>query len=229
MNTKKHKIPTRKSIRLKGYDYSNHGLYYITICTKNRKCIFGDIVGAGVIPPITGVIPPDIGSSNPQMKLNNFGIIVNQWWQKTPQRFQNTQLDKFQIMPNHMHGIIHIVQNGRENRIGRENRAPTSYGRGSSRPTLGQIIAYFKYQSTKYINDHCVRAGIIPSRHVRAGVIPPYRKIWQRNFYEHIIRTESDLEKIRAYINNNPKTWDRDRNNPKNIRIISLSNSRQFA
>lgn len=160
----------RQSIRLRNYDYSQSGLYYVTICTQNRECLFGDI---------------DDG----KMVLNNVGNMIEKWWNKIPERFNAVELDTFQIMPNHVHMIIHIVSNGRD------DRAPT---------TLGKIIAYFKYESTKQINQYDVRAGIIPPKIIR--------KIFQRNYYEHIIRNEIELNKIREYIKTNPQIWDRDRN-----------------
>jgi len=175
-------LPQRKSIRLKNYDYSSSGWYFVTICTQNRKCLFGNIVGVGL--------------SDPSMILNDVGKMVNQWWLKMQKRFKNVTLDEYKIMPNHVHGII--ITDGRENRA----------------PTLGQIVGFFKYQSTKQINNHSVGAGIIPPKTIR--------KIWQRNYYEHIIRTGNDLNKIRQYIQDNPRMWDRDRNNPRNYPTASV-------
>jgi len=176
-------LPKRKQIRLMGYDYSSSGWYFITICVQKHQCLFGEI--------IDGI-----------MKLNGAGKIINRFWLKIPKRFKNVELDKYIIMPNHLHGIIVI------NDIGRENRAPT----------LGQIVAYFKYQSTKYINN-MVGAG--SPRPIHAGSPRPIQKIFQRNYYEHIICNEKSLNKIREYIRLNPKMWDRDRNNPENWNMIS--------
>ena len=183
-------LPKRKQIRLKDYDYSSNGWYYLTICAQKHQCLFGEI--------IDGIV-----------KLNGAGKIINRFWLKIPKRFKNIELDEYIIMPNHLHGIIVINHIGRENRAmnGRENRAPT----------LGQIVAYFKYQSTKYINN-TVGAG--SSRPIHAGSSRPIQKIFQRNYYEHIIRNEIDLNKIREYIWLNPKMWDRDRNNPENWNMI---------
>ena len=93
-------IHHRRSIRLKGYDYSQAGLYFITICYENKKYRFGEIVGAGFT-PAHGENGP-----NAQMILNDFGIVAYNKWIKLPDRFSNFELDVFQIMPNHMHGII---------------------------------------------------------------------------------------------------------------------------
>lgn len=126
----------RRSIRLPGYDYSQDGAYFITICTQNRENLFGGIIGGKMI-------------------LNDIGKIIEIIWNDLPQRFP-IELDTFQIMPNHIHGIIQIV--------GAHHDAPL-------------------------------------------------QKIWQRNYYEHIILNDSDLEKIRYYIKLNPQNWDRDKNN----------------
>lgn len=183
----------RKSIRLKNYNYSQSGYYFITICTQNRECLFGDIVDGKMI-------------------FYETGKIVEYVWKSLPNHHP-VELDAFQIMPNHVHMIIHIV--GRGNIMGRENPAPTIlgpiplghvYGSGNPTPTLGQIIAYFKYESTKQINQYYVRAGIIPPNTIK--------KIFQRNYYEHIIRNEDEYMRIKQYIRLNPQIWKRDRNNP---------------
>jgi len=182
---------SRKTIRLKGYDYSQPGFYYVTICTQNRECVFGDVV-------------------NGKMVLNDIGNMIEKWWNKIPNKF-NAVLDEKQIMPNHLHGVIHIV--GVDPRVDPTNYGRThgsDYGRthGSAHTngtTIGTIIQWFKTMSTnEYIKN------------VRDKKWKPFNKrLWQRNYYEHIIRTENDLNKIREYIKMNPKIWDRDRNNPK--------------
>lgn len=175
-------IKFRKHIRLKNFDYSKSGYYYVTICTKNRSYIFGNVF-------------------NGKMVLNDIGKIVNDIWLTISKHFNNVKLDQFQIMPNHIHGIIVIV--------GRENRAPTlkhdtsKYTTLKYTPTLGQIIAYFKYESTKRINNI---VGKRINNIVGVGFSYPnkIKKIFQRNYYEHIIRNEIELLKIRQYIKNNP-------------------------
>ena len=184
---------TRKQIRLSGYDYSQPGWYFVTVCVQNRQCLLGNIIDG-------------------KMKLNKFGKIVKNIWQLLP-KHHSVKLDAFQIMPNHIHMIIHLVGAGysrpavwagssRPNINGSENPTPTG-------TTLGQIVAYFKYQSTKQIN---VRAGY--SR--PAGSSRPFKKIFQRSFYKHIIRNKIELNRIRQYIINNPKNWNTDKNNIKN-------------
>ena len=163
----------RQSIRLKNYDYSQSGLYYVTICTKNRENLFGDInnnnVGVGRDRPVS-------------MILNQYGKIIKNVWESLPDHHP-VELDAFQIMPNHIHFILHIV-------LGASRRAPT---------TLGFIVGMFKKECTKQINKLRNTPG---------------QKTFQRNYYEHIIRAENDLNKIRKYVINNPSMWERDRNNP---------------
>ncbi len=106
----------------------------------------------------------------------------------------NIELDAFVVMPNHVHGIINIVGAGSP-RPHKNNNDDETKGRGNRAPTLGQIVAYFKYGTTKQINT---------IRNV------PGDRLWQRNFYEHIIRTTSELARIREYIINNPAQWEED-------------------
>ena len=163
-------IKHRKQIRFRKYDYSSNGYYFMTICTQNRKCLFGNII-------------------NNKMVLNEFGKIINDVFLTIPKHFDNVELDEFVIMPNHIHGIVIIV------------------GAGSSRPILGQIIGYFKYISTKNINDLSGSENPTPTIKIK--------KIFQRNYYEHIIRNEYELNRIRKYIQNNPMNWEEDINNLK--------------
>lgn len=187
-------LPKRKSIRLKQYDYASAGWYYVTICTQNRECIFGEIVDGGLI-------------------LNQAGEMVNRWLVKIPERFANIQLDEFQIMPNHIHAII-VIRHGRthgsaptirSSPVGVDPRVDPN--RGRSQQLLFRTIRWFKTMTT---NEYI--------RGIKSHGWPVFEKrIWQRNYYEHIIRTEDDLEKIRGYIRNNPAIWYRDRNNPEAV------------
>lgn len=189
-------LPDRQSIRLKNYDYSQSGLYFVTICTENRECLFGDII-------------------NGKMVLNECGNMIEKWCNKIPNKF-NVILDKNQIMPNHIHIIIHIVGadpcvRPNNNPCVRPNILINESNNGSTRgstPTAGTMIQWFKTMSTnEYIKN------------VNEKKWKPFdKRLWQRNYYEHIIRTENDLNKIREYIINNPSMWDRDRNNPVNVK-----------
>ena len=174
-------ITNRRSIRLKEYDYSQDGYYYVTICTRNRECWFGDIV-------------------NGEMKLSDIGKIVEQYWIEITKHFDNTLLDVFVMMPNHLHGIV-VIENSFKDRD-RVNRcrgvacnAPTNV---SPKPkSLPTIIRSFKSAVTNWCNRHNFS----------------YFQ-WQRNYYEHIIRNENELNKIQEYIINNPLQWGLDENNP---------------
>ena len=178
----------RKQIRLKNYDYSQSGLYFVTICAQNRECLFGNIVGAIHESPL------------PKMVLIDIGKIIDSVFKTLPDRFP-VILDAFQIMPNHIHmiiqinhfrtGLIHQTPNNIA--IAKSNR---HMGLINQTPTLGHIIRNFKSKCTYKIHKNGFN-----------------NVIWQRNYYEHIIRTENDLNKIREYVNINPLIWDRDRNN----------------
>jgi len=139
----------RRSIRLKGYDYSQNGAYFITICNQNRECLFGEIIGQKMI-------------------LNDVGKMIDYQWNELQNKFNNIQLDEYIVMPNHFHGII-----------------------------IGKIIGAFKSITThEYIKG------------VKKYNWPSFNNaIWQRNYYEHIIRHEESLNKIREYIINNPMNW----------------------
>jgi putative transposase len=162
----------RRSLRLKGYDYSQVGAYFITICVKNRKCLLGSVL-------------------DDRMQLNSPGRIAAYSWNWLSQAY-DIELDEYVIMPNHLHGII-IITNCR----GGSRTAPT--GAFKVKP-LGRLIGAFKTISTKHIN-------LI---HKISGV-----PLWQRNFYEHVIRDDHSLNRIRDYIVTNPLRWDLDRENPQ--------------
>jgi REP element-mobilizing transposase RayT len=168
-------IHDRKPIRLQEYDYANQGAYYVTICTWNRECIFGDVIKLA-------------------MQLNSFGDIVLQCWQDLPNHYRNIELDEFVIMPNHLHGIIWI--NGDIARAGLKP-APTHKRHG-----LPEIIRALKTFSSRQINQLRHTPGI---------------PVWQRTYFDRIIRNETELYKIREYIRNNPLQWELDENNPVNV------------
>ena len=184
----------RKSIRLKGYDYSQAGGYYVTIITQGRECMFGKIV-------------------NREMVSNEAGRMIEAVWKSLSERFPNVELDIFQVMPNHFHGIIFIFRNpvgaGLVPALGlvpAQGLVPAHPSRATTRvaPTLGKIIGAFKSITTnEYI--HGVKQCGWPSF---AG------KLWQRSYYEHIIRNQSDYEHIANYIAINPAKWDFDEENP---------------
>lgn len=172
----------RHSIRLKEYDYSQNGMYFITVCAQNRECLFGEII------EIVGAGP----CARPGMKLNNVGKMIETVWNEIPKYYNNMEIDVFQIMPNHIHGII-VINNGQPQGV-----APTKL-------SLPDVVHRFKTMTTKRYIDG------VKNKHW-----PPFNgKLWQRNYYEHIIRNEQSLEEIREYIVNNPSNWGNDQNNPK--------------
>ncbi|HSL44950.1 MAG TPA: hypothetical protein VK897_16075 [Anaerolineales bacterium] len=187
----------RRSICLKNYDYTSEGAYYVTIVTQGRVCLFGEIIDG-------------------EMHLNEYGQIVQKWWEAMPVHFPNVTTGAFIVMPNHVHGIIFItnerrgevispLNNPNQNRILFKQNITIIKGGETPplrKPTLGQIIAYFKYQSTKEMN-----------RVDNTGTIT---KLWQRNYYEHIIRNEQELKQKTDYILDNPSRWEEDQENPKN-------------
>lgn len=163
-------LTTRKPNRLKEFDYSSNGAYFVTICTQDRLHLLGRIVGAGSSRP----------NLHPNLQISQEGKIVEQYLLRLPEKYPMIRIDKYTIMPNHIHMIL--VLSG-EN--GREDPAPTN-------PTISQIIGWFKYQTTKNINKN----DII--------------KIWQRSFHDHIIRNEQEYREIWDYIDQNPLKWDED-------------------
>lgn len=165
----------RRSIRLPDYDYSQNGAYFVTVCTKNRECLFGEI-------------------ENGEMKLNDAGKIAYQCWQNIPMHFPHVATDRFEIMPNHIHGIL-FINNAV---VGAKNFSPLQGQRpcGTSR-TIGSIIRGFNIGVTKWIRENT-----------------SIQNVWQRNYYERVIRDESEWNRIRQYIADNPARWDMDRDNP---------------
>ncbi len=199
------KVHHRRSIRLEGYDYSQAGAYAVTICCHNRECKFGAI-------------------ENGEMILNQAGTIAYNEWCQLPQRFPNFELDVFQIMPNHIHAIV-VLNDTLQTRpmpgstLERDEGAvlvqkevsdaglsdvpqPKAIGLTS---TVGDIVGAYK----SLVAKGCLAAfrqkweDAIDRRHMG--------KIWQRNYYEHIIRNEADYQTISGYIINNPLNWHLDK------------------
>ena len=170
-----------KSIRLPDWDYSSNGAYYITICTKNRECLFGKIVDG-------------------KMTLNDIGAIIKQCWYDLPNHYENCKLDEFVIMPDHVHGII-IIDNDHKfpivveaiHELPLRKKQQLQQTRKSRRQMLiPKIIGRFKMQTTKSFHE---------IKHTS-------EKLWQRDYFEHIIRNENELNHIREYIINNPLKWE---------------------
>ena len=172
-------IHNRRSIRLPGYDYSQPGAYFVTICTQNRACLFGEIVDGKMI-------------------VNTLGQLLTSCWSEIPAHHPYITQDAYVIMPNHIHGILYIHEHtdstydgGQNNQSPRESR-PT----GTSK-ALGSVVRGLKIGVTKWARQNT-----------------KIKTLWQRGFYEHIIRNEHDLNMIREYILTNPENWKKDKLHP---------------
>jgi REP element-mobilizing transposase RayT len=191
---------------LQDYDYSKPGEYFLTICTYNHGCLFGEIVGG-------------------EMRLNKLGKIVQDEWLRTAELRRDVELDSFVVMPNHIHGIIVLIESGRGTLqravVGANCNSPhekntnksSSNGAYIDTPlqkikfcspskTVGAIIRGFKSAATKRINELRSTPGF---------------PVWQRNYYEHIIRADKDLDNVREYIANNPFKWLLEKEIPDNL------------
>ncbi len=157
-------LPKRKYLRLKGYDYSSNGAYFITICSHNRECLFGEIVGATLFG-----------------RPNNPDKMIEKWLLELENKYNCIKIDKYIIMPNHIHFILLIS-------------SVTGDHMGSP---LHEIIDWYKTMTT---NEYI--------RGVKNNLYPIFEKrVWQRGYYEHIIRNEQEYLKIWEYINTNPQKW----------------------
>ncbi|MFH1503824.1 MAG: transposase [Candidatus Omnitrophota bacterium] len=192
------KLLIRKQIRLKNYDYSLNGYYFINLCSNNRKNIFGEIVNNENSVGANGCWPdtcyPD--NNTVKIKLNKFGLIVDEELKNTENIRQEIKLGQYVIMHNHLHCII-IIQ---RNLTGGQPSAPTD--NINRKQTLSSFVSGFKSVVTKRINT------------LRDT---PKKPVWQRSFYDRIIRSERSLNAIREYISNNPENWKRDIDNLINL------------
>jgi putative transposase len=188
-------IHHRRSIRLKGYDYSQTGAYFITICCENRKCRFGNIV-------------------ENEMILNEYGEIAYNEWVKLSERFVNFELDVFQIMPNHIHGIIVLNNVGAgftpaQNEGNAQNKIKNDVSNiragVNPAPTISDIVGAYK----SLVANGCL--GIYKSKWAGVNPAPTMGKLWQRNYHEHIIRDVQSYQIISNYIINNPAKWNNDK------------------
>ncbi len=195
----------RRSLRLKGYDYAEDGAYFITICVQGRARLFGEI-------------------EQEKMRLNDAGRMIERWWLEVGRKFHNIKIDKYVIMPNHFHGIIIIVDHdqsipdatapgtmvGADLCVCPKTRGSPGAPIGAPQPPHQQpptqktnIAPWFKIMTT---NEYI--------REVKRQGWPPFcARLWQRNYYEHIIRDESSLRRIQKYIQDNPARWAFDREN----------------
>ena len=170
----------RRSIRLPEYDYSQSGAYFLTICTQKRQCLFG-------------TINDDI------LQLNDAGLMVTKWYLELSNKFSDIECGEFVCMPNHIHAIIRNVGANLCVRPHQHLQANTSKGDHIGSP-LHRIVGWFKTMTTNaYI------------RGVKTHGWPRFAgTLWQRNYWEHIVRDEEDLYRITEYIQNNPAQWELD-------------------
>jgi putative transposase len=208
-NPQKH---DRRSIRLPGYDYTTPGAYFVTLCTQNRECLFDDPV---------------------------LRAVVETYWQAIPRYTPHVVLDAWVVMPNHIHGIIIIMERpailgarhstrmplsvqepasseihtAMQNQSSNALPLPQPIAHGALPGSLGAIVGSFKSVTARRINR---------IRHT------PGMDVWQRNYYEHIIRNEQALQRIREYIVNNPLRWGLDIENPANYQDTNAVNTDRY-
>ncbi len=215
----------RRSIRLKGYDYSGAGAYFVTIVALGRLCLFGEVVGE-------------------EVRLNEAGTMARRTWETLSRRFPGIGIDAFVVMPNHIHGIVIIdPANAASATVGvplvgtpdathtpdapgrarattrvaanaadvpdRRARATTRVApTGAPNTTLGDVVGAYKSLTTV---EYASGVGTLNW--------PPFeRRLWHRNYYEHVVRNEESLSLIRQYILDNPAQWVLDRENPAALR-----------
>jgi REP element-mobilizing transposase RayT len=159
-------------LRLRGFDYSSAASYFVTICTEHRVCLFGDV-------------------RDGMLEASHAGVVMDSWWLSISWRFPSVMTDAFVVMPNHVHGILHVGTN------------PATRGASS----LGDILHWYKTRTTF---DYTIG--------VKTEGWPRFPgRLWQKGYYDHIIRSQRGLEEIRAYIDRNPAMWVDDDYNPRNM------------
>jgi putative transposase len=173
-------IHHRSSIQLPWYDYSQDGWYFVTMCALGHKCLFGKFVDG-------------------QIQLYEYGRIIEKCWKWLAEQYDYIHLDRYMVMPNHLHGIIVIREGGSRTAPTTNNTQKYQSFNNRKHKALSRLVGAFKTISTKQIN-------IIRNT--------PGRKLWQRNYYEHIIRNEEELNHVRQYIDDNPINWGTDEENP---------------
>ncbi len=197
------KIHHRKSIRLKGYDYSQAGLYFITICVQDRACLFGDVV-------------------NGIMMLNDAGKMVEKWYFELENKFPEIRCHEMVVMPNHFHCIIENV--GPVPPVGADLRV-CPYRALGEQPMLGEQVGWGEHVGSPHLGSPHLGSPLgrvvqwfktmTTNEYIRGvkqlGWKPFNGKLWQRNYWENIIRNEQSYQRITQYIINNPKKWDDDK------------------
>ena len=199
----------RRSIRLRGYDYRDAGAYFVTIVTHDRESLFGEITDG-------------------QIRSNEIGQIVAAVWARLSDHFRNISSDEFVVMPNHVHGIIVVVHEPDKRW---DNACAGVHGRGEAladappnrdtfvnanasplHPSVRQPSA--RGTTPRSLNAVVQNFKSVTTRRIHKIAAYAERPIWQRDYYEHIIRDDADLQRLRAYIGSNPGNWNEDDENP---------------
>lgn len=205
------RVHKRRSTRLQGYDYSQNGAYFITICTHERQCLFGEVIetGRGVLPYAQtyhdGVLPYAQNEfpteSDKICMLNEFGRIAHDELGKTAKLRIDFAVDCFVVMPNHIHAIVVIDRDiGAYGNTRAYSNTPLRVNNGFRSPSdnLGAMVRGYKSTVTKQINLLRSQNGSVP------------QPVWQRSYHEHIIRNQKAYEMIADYILHNPESWEKD-------------------
>jgi putative transposase len=184
--------PHHRSIRLPGYDYSQAGAYFVTIVAQDRRCLFGSV-------------------KDGEMELNSVGKMVEKVWLEIPEHFDGVNVGIFIVMPNHIHGIIEIDNENRLSGVEARHAVPLPQNidnfEAFGKPVCGSIptiIRSFKSEVTKRYHE------MTNTKNTR---------LWQRNYYEHVIRNEMDYQTIYDYILTNPLNWEKDEENQAQIAV----------
>ncbi|MHB9000955.1 MAG: transposase [Thermoanaerobaculia bacterium] len=188
--------PSRRTLRLKGFDYAQPGAYYITLCTLDRACTLGSVT--------KGLV-----------ELSPFGEIVERVWQDLPRRFEHLYLDEHVVMPNHLHGIFFMGAPPEPERDGADTvftypapqRAQEDLVRGTVPGSMSAVIQNLSSTTTRRINR------------LRGT---PGKRFWQERGFEHVVRGERELRRLREYIRSNPERWDADPENPERTQSPDL-------
>lgn len=176
-------MQTRKSLRLKEYDYAAPGAYFVTICTRNKRRLFGENASPAPSGPVPvgrdPCVPPSV------LQSNTAGRIIAYWIARVPDKFPNWTVDKWVVMPNHIHLLLQLRPGDAAGHMG---------------PALQDVMQWYKTMTT----NACIQA-------VREGRMRPFEKaIWQSNYYDEVIRDQEHYLRIWQYIDENPARWAED-------------------
>ncbi|MDX1919671.1 MAG: transposase [Candidatus Caenarcaniphilales bacterium] len=200
-------MATRKNIRLPNYDYSSPGAYFVTVCSFVRESIFGEV-------------------QNDEMFANEKGQIVEEVWKGLPKHYHNIELDEFVVMPNHFHGILKIIYNPGDGHIpsyvGAHHDEPAQSTYSQNPSSLNTRLLQERVQHAEPLHKEHFKKNLLSNviRSFKAASTKAIRevnfsseKIWQRNYYERIIRSDDELKQIQEYIKFNPLNWALDQEN----------------